>query len=106
MSDEVLVVAAKLKEEERLTERIKNELLSRKKIEYLDFDQEVLDGAYGILDQLMMIDSDISVSFYIAQVNNRIRLAEEVMGARDRYEHRLQVMKPETYLPELEGFNE
>lgn len=64
-----------------------------------------MESAYSILDTLMMIDADVSIPSILAQVNNRIHLAENIMRVHERYEERLETMRPGGYNTELEGYH-
>jgi len=82
MSKETLIIASRMKEADRLKERV-FELLEKSKLESWDFTGEDLQEAWELVDAILMIDSEMSVGAAYHRAIERVELAEAVMNTRD-----------------------
>ena len=85
MSKEIAYIAGKMKEAERLKDRLL-ELLSKSKLESWDFTNEDIHEGWQIVDRIMMIDSEVSVGAALNATIERVEAAVLVMDTREKQE--------------------
>ena len=104
MSSQAAFIAIRLKEAERIASYVKEHVLPKRAIEEIKFDEEDLEIAYQKLDELMMINADVSVGSAIAQIQARIEMAQTALDVEMRREA-IVLEREDHIMISLEGYH-
>lgn len=83
MSNDTAIIAAMMKEAERLKNRILDEVLPRARLEDWNFTDEDIDNAWNIIDRILAIGQKVSVRMSTARAIERVELAETINNRRE-----------------------